>query len=344
MGVSITNLLQSKEITLDDLNGKLIAIDTSLFLYQFLSTIRQRDGTPLMDSKGRVTSHLSGLFHRTIKLLEKGIKPIFVFDGKAPELKKKEHAKRAQLKEEAKIKYEKAAAEEDIESMKKYAMRTSKLTAEMVNEAKELLIAMGVPIVQAPCEGEAQASYLVKKGEVYAIASSDADSLLFGAQRVIKNLAITGRRKKVNTLSYEIIKPELIELDKVIENLEISHDQLIALCILVGTDYNPGGIKGLGPKKAWDTVKKYKEDFEAMFKDMKWDEFFDFPWEDVFNLIKDMPVTDDYDIEFSKLDREKIIELLVIEHDFSKDRIESSLNSLSKSESNRKQKGLGEFF
>lgn len=344
MGVSITKLIPTKEIELDDLKGKLLAIDTSLFLYQFLSTIRQRDGTPLMDSKGRVTSHLTGLFHRTIKLLEKGIKPVFVFDGKAPELKKKEQSKRAQLKEEAKLKYEKAAAEEDIASMKKYAMRTSKLTSEMVNESKELLTAMGIPIVQAPSEGEAQASYMAKKGDVYAIASSDADSLLFGAQRVIKNLAITGRKKKANALAYQIIKPELIELDKVLDSLKINHDQLIVLCILVGTDYNPGGIKGLGPVKALDTVRKYKDDFNVMFKEIKWDEFFDFPWEDVFNLIKNMPVTDDYKIEFNKLNQEKIIELLVIEHDFSKSRIESSLNSLSKSESKRKQKGLGEFF
>ncbi len=344
MGVSITGLLPSKNIRLDDINGKIIAVDAPLFLYQFISTIRQRDGTPLMDSKGRVTSHLIGLFNRTIKMLEKGIKPIFVFDGKAPELKKKEQERRALLKEEAKIKYTKAISEEDILSMKKYAMRTSKLTPEMIKESKELLAAMGVPIIQAPSEGEAQASYLVKKGDAYAIASSDTDSLLFGAQRVIKNLAITGRRKKTKSLSYETVKPELIELDKVLNALGIDHDQFIVLCILVGTDYNPDGIKGIGPKRALDTVRKYKTDFDAMFSDMEWKKHFDFPWTDIFYLIKKMPVTDEYNIQFGKINKGEIIHLLVEEHDFSRERVESQLNALEKQESKAKQKGLGEFF
>ena len=257
MGVSITELLPTKEIKLDDLSGKIIAVDTSLFLYQFLSIIRQRDGTPLMDSKGRVTSHLSGLFNRTMSLLDKGIKPVFVFDGKPPDLKRKEQEKRMQLKEEAKAKYEEAVQEEDVEAMRKYAMRTSKLTSEMVRETKELVQAMGLPIVQAPCEGEAQAAYIAQKGDAYAIASSDADSLLFGAPKIVKNLAVTGRRKKTKALTYVTIKPELIELDEVLNSLGVDRDQLIALCMLVGTDYNPGGIKGLGPKKSLDLLGRF---------------------------------------------------------------------------------------
>ena len=199
MGVSITELLPSKEIKLEELSGNIIAVDASLFIYQFLSTIRQRDGTPLMDSKGRITSHLSGIFQRTIKLLEKGIKPVFVFDGESPELKNKEKEKRERLKHEAGIKYKEAAEKEDIAAMKKYAMRTSKLTPEMVDEAKQLLKSMGVPVVQAPSEGEAQAAYMVKKGDAYAIASSDVDSLLFGADRVVKN-RISMSRPRVSTV------------------------------------------------------------------------------------------------------------------------------------------------
>ena len=344
MGVSITELLPSREIRLDDLRDKIIAVDSSLFLYQFLSTIRQRDGTPLMDSKGRITSHLTGLFNRTIKMLEKGIKPVFVFDGKSPELKKKEQERRAHIKEEAKEKYKKAVSEKDVESMKKYAMRTSKLTPEMVDESKQLLNAMGVPIVQAPSEGEAQAAYIVRKGDAYAVASSDVDALLFGTPRLIKNLAITGRRKKTKSLSYETIKPEIIELDKVLNALGIDSDQLIVLCMLVGTDYNPGGIKGIGPKRASETIKKYKTDFDKMFSDLKWEEYFDFPWTDVFYLIKKMHVTDEYNLDFGTINKEKIIHILVEEHDFSRERIESQLKAFSKEESKGKQKGLGEFF
>lgn len=344
MGVSITELLPSKEITLDELAGKIIAVDTHLFLYQFLSTIRQRDGTPLMDSKGRVTSHLSGLFQRTIKLLEKGIRPVFVFDGETPKLKKKEQEKRAEAKHDAKIKYEEAKQKDNIEDMKKYAGRTSRLTAEMIEESKQLLDAMGVPVIQAPAEGEAQASYMVKKGDAWAIASSDVDSLMFGASKVIKNLAITGKRKKTKALTYETIKPELIELDKVLNNLQMDIDQFIMLCMLVGTDYNPGGIKGIGPQKALDNVHKYKIDFNEMLKDLKWDDNFNFPWTDVFYLIKKMPITDDYKIVFKGIDKDKIIEILVNEHNFSQERIEAQLKRLIKEKSKKTQKGLGDFF
>jgi flap endonuclease-1 len=344
MGVSITELIPSKEISLDDISGKLIAVDTHLFLYQFLTTIRQRDGTPLMDHKGRVTSHLSGIFQRTIKLLEKGIRPIFVFDGKTPELKKVEQERRSEAKVQAKAKYDRAVQEEDVESMKKYAGRTSRLTREMIEETKELLSALGVPIVQAPAEGEAQASYMVKKGDAWAIASSDADSLMFGATRVIKNLAVTGRRKKTNALAYTTVKPELIELGNVLNSLGIDGDQLICLCMLVGTDYNPGGIKGIGPQKALKLIKQYKSDFSTIFKDAGWDDHFSFPWTDVFYQIKKMPVSDDYSIEFSPIDHKSIIRILVDEHGFSRERIEDRLGKLIKEAEKKTQKGLGEFF
>jgi flap endonuclease-1 len=344
MGVQITDLLPRKEIDIEFLKGKKIAVDSYNMLYQFLSTIRQRDGSLLVDSKGRVTSHLSGLFARTTNLMQRDIKLAFVFDGKAPELKKKERQRRAELKKEAEIKHQIAIQEEDIEAMKKYASRTSRLTWEMAEEAKQLVEALGIPVIQAVSEGEAQAAYMVKKKELYAIASQDTDSLIFGAPTLIRNLSITGRRKKAGKLGYDIIKPEIIELHEVLNNLGIDQKQLIALAMLVGTDYNIGGIKGIGPKNALKQVKQYKHDFDTMFKQVKWSEYFEFGWEEVYNLIENMPTTDKYKLEWNYPDLERVKKILCDEHDFSVERVESTLSKLTQANEQKQQKGLGDFF
>ena len=256
MGVKLTDLLKPKKIELKDLKDKVIAIDASLFLYQFITTIRQRDGSLLKDSNGNVTSHLSGLFSRTVNLMRNGLKLVYVFDGEMPELKRKERERRSKLKDEAELLYEKAVQEGNIELMRKYGARTARLTPEMVNESKELLTGLGIPIVQAKSEAEAQASYMVKKGDCYAVATQDNDVFMFGANRVIKNLSILGKRKKIRALKYEVIKPELVELDNVLNTLGMDNDQLIVLGMLVGTDFNIGGIKGIGPKNGVKLVKK----------------------------------------------------------------------------------------
>lgn len=343
MGVKIFDLINSEEIDLSSLCGKAVAVDSSLFLYQFLSTIRQRDGTPLMDSKGRVTSHLTGLFSRSVSLMEKGIKLAYVFDGEPPQLKKTEKERRKELKAEAEKKYKIAAEQGNVEEMKKYASRTSRLTGEMVREAKELVAALGLPVVQAPSEGEAQAAFMVKNGDAYAVASQDADAFLFGATRVVRNLAITGKRKMPNKLSYETVKPELAELGKVLNSMGIDHEQLIALSMLVGTDYNIGGIKGIGPKKALALVKKHGKDFDSMFEEAKWGETFEFLWTEVFYLIKNIPTTKEYRLEWKDANEEEVIRILVKEHDFSEERVKSSLSRLQKKTDVRKQKGLSDW-
>jgi len=344
MGVKITDLFKGEEIELDHLSGKTIAIDSFMFLYQFLTTIRQKDGSLLMDSKGQVTSHLTGLFNRTVKLMSIGVKLIFVFDGKAPELKKKERERRAALKEQAQKQYEVAKEREDLEQMKKYAARTTRLTPDMVEEAKKLIEALGCPIVQAPSEGEAQAAYIVQAGDAWGIATQDADALLFKAPRLIRNLSVAGKRKKANRLSYETINLEVIELKGVLDKLEINQDQLIALAMLVGTDYNLGGIKGIGQKNALKLIKQYKNDFDKLFKEVKWDESFDFPWQNVFNLINKMPIKKDYSLKWKPVDRKKVYEVLVENHDFTAERVNSTLDRLQDNKTKQQQKGLGEFF
>ncbi|MAG08601.1 flap endonuclease-1 [Candidatus Woesearchaeota archaeon] len=343
MGVAITDLLIRKEIEVKELENKVLIVDAPMWLYQFLSSIRQRDGSLLTDSKGMVTSHLIGLFSRIPNLMKKGIKLGFVFDGKRPELKKKEVERRKTIKLEAEKRYKEAVKKKNIEEMKKYASRTSRLNPEMIEEAKKLIRAFGLPVIQAPSEGEAQAAYIVKKGKAFAVASNDADSLLFGATKLIRNLSILGKRKKVNKLTYSTIKPEIIELAKNINHLGIEQNQLIALSMLVGTDYNPGGIKGIGPKNALKLVKQFKNDFDELFKHVKWDEHFDFPWTDVYYFIKKVPVTDDYELEWKSPDPDKITKILVEGHDFSEERIEKITGETAKEKKQKSQKGLGEF-
>ena len=344
MGVAITELLKKEEIEIIDLKDKVICVDAPLFLYQFLTTIRGRDGSLLMDSKGNVTSHLTGLFTRTANLMQKGLKLVYVFDGKTPDLKKAERQKRKEAKIEASKKYEEAKKKEDLEEMKKYASRTSRLTPEMIDEAKRLIKAFGIPDVEGSSEGEAQAAYIVKSGDAYGVASQDADCLMFGSPKLIRNLSIAGRRKKGRSLAYQKIMPEIVDLTENLNNLSIDNDQLIALGMLVGTDYNNGGIKGIGPVNALKLVKKYGNDFDALFNSVKWSDFFDYSWEEVYYLIKKMKVHDDYSLKWKDIDAKKIKEILVEEHDFGVPRVDSVLERFKKKQENKKQKGLGDFF
>jgi flap endonuclease-1 len=343
LGVNIAEHLPKTEIDLKHLSGKVIAIDASLFLYQFLSSIRQPDGQPLQDSKGNITSHLSGLFSRTINLMQKGIKPVYVFDGKPPELKAKEQIRRMNLKEEADKKYKEALSSEDIDAMRKYASRTSKLTSQMIEEAKELLSALGVPIVNSPSEAEAQGSYMVKKGDCYAIATQDSDVMMFGTPRFIRNISLAGKRKKINAYTFTTIKPEVISLAETLNHLGIEHDQYIILCILIGTDYNLGGVKGIGPKKALKLIKQYGNEYEDLFMDLKWSESFSYPWTEVFYTIKNIPVTDDYTLSQGDIDEDKVIDILANRHEFSKERIESQLGTAIKEIKLKNQKTLFDF-
>ncbi|MBI4139602.1 flap endonuclease-1 [Candidatus Woesearchaeota archaeon] len=341
MGVKIFDILRPKSITWKELEGKTLAVDASLYLHQFLASIRQRDGTPLTDSKGRTTSHLVGLFSRTAQWLERGIKPIYVFDGKPPELKEKVREERRVIKEEAKEKYRQAVVKGNIEEMKKYASRTSILTKEIVSEAKELLQAMGVPTVQAPSEAEAQAAYMTIKGDAWAVASQDSDAILFGAERLVRNLAISGKKKKAGKLSYENITPEIYHAKDVLNNLGIDREQLIALSILVGTDYEPAGIKGIGSKTALKLVKENGKNFEELFKKAEWEKHSKTPWKEIMNTFKNIPVTTDYTTQPKSANAKKIMEILVQEHEFSKERVEETITKIGKTTS---QQGLAQFF
>ena len=346
MGLNIREIIPRRELEESELKDKIVCVDAFNALYQFLSSIRQPDGTPLMDNKKRITSHLSGIFYRNINLMEEGIKLVYVFDGRAPDLKYKTHKERETSRDIAKERYEIAKGELDIESMKRYSSQLTRLNREMIEESKELLEAMGIPVIQASSEGEAQAAYMARTiPRVYASVSQDYDSLLFGAPRLIRNLTVSRKRKTYS--GYVEIKQEVIELDKVLNILEINLEQLICLGILVGTDYNPKGIPGIGQKKALEIVKKYKFPYE-IFKSveeqiMSLSEEDRFEWQDIFSLFY-KPKVDNVDFEFKGFDENKIREILVERHDFSEERVQKQINRLKDLKNKNQQKSLGKWF
>jgi len=336
MGVSLKELLIRKPITLDDLQGKKLIVDGYNMLYQFLSTIRARDGSLLTDHHGHVTSHLIGLFARVTNLMQKGIKLAFVFDGQVPKLKHKELTKRAELKKAAQQKYEEALKIEDVAGMQKYAARTSRLTKEMVDQAKELLDGLGIPWVQAPSEGEAQATHMVKQGAGWAVVSQDYDSMLYGAPRVIQNLSIAGRRKIPGKFAYTKVEPMLLNIEENLKVLGISQEQLIWLGMLIGTDYAPQGVKGIGPKKGLALIKLHKK-AKDLFEHHPLEEQ---NWEEVLEVFKTMPTTDDYDLKWKPINRKKLYKFLIEQHDFQEERVEKALDAIAPP---KHQTGLGDF-
>ncbi len=339
MGADIGDLLEKRTVELSDLSHKVVAIDAYNTLYQFLSIIRQRDGTPLTDSHGNITSHLSGILYRITNLVESGIKPVFVFDGKPPEMKLQTLGKRKEVRESARVKWDDAKEKGLAEEAFKYAQASSKVNADIVNDAKHLLELMGIPYVQAPSEGEAQAAYMVQKGDADLVGSQDYDAMLFGAPDVVRNLTITGKRKVPRKNIYVDVKPEVINLNESLQALGVEREQLIDIAICVGTDYN-SGLDGIGPKRAIKLIQKH-DNIEVALGDIdrsidnldEMKEFFLHP-----------PVTDEYTLEWKNPNKEKLIEFLSHEHDFSEERVIKAADRLDAASGSRQQKTLDKWF
>lgn len=322
MGVDLGDICERRELKWEELSGKVVAIDAYNALYQFLGIIRQRDGSPLVDSHGNITSHLSGLLYRTTNFIENGIKPIYVFDGPPPEFKGKTVEARIKVRDEAKALWEQAAAAGSDEAFK-YAQASSRVRKDMVEDAKELLGYMGVPCVQAPSEGEAQAAFMVQKGDAYAAGSQDYDALLFGAPVVVRNLAITGTRKLPGKNIYVDVAPELIELQNVLSKHGISREQLVDIALLTGTDYNPG-IKGIGPKKAFKLITKHGS-IDAGLNELGTD----IPHlHEIRDFFLHPPVSSDYSLKWGKPDVPAVIKFLCAGHDFSEARVSKAMERL----------------
>jgi flap endonuclease-1 len=335
LGVNLRKLVPKTKVDLKSLSGKSIAIDAYNALYQFLAIIRQPDGTPLKDSTGRITSHLSGLFYRTANLVEMDIKVVYVFDGVPPALKEVEIKRRTKVKEEALIKYERALQEGRIEEARTYAQMTSRLKDYMAEDSKRLLTQMGVPWVQAPSEGEAQAAHLAKKGDTNYCASQDYDSLLFGAPTLLRNVTISGRRKLPRKPVYVEVVPEIIKLDQLLKELNITREQLVDIGILVGTDFNPEGVKGIGPKTALKLIKQHGS-IEKLLPTLKEAEFPAEP-KRIREIFLNPKVTDNYKLTWKDPNVEGVVDFLCRERDFSEERVRKALKKMT--EGLRKAKG-----
>ena len=317
MGVALRDIIADYKVpvTWEGLSG-VAAVDANNALYQFLTIIRQPDGTPLMDRHGRVTSHLSGILFRMVNFLEKGVKPVFVFDGKPPELKDATIAVRKKSRDEAGAKWKEAIERGDEEEAYKQARSSTRVDETIIATSKELLDLLGIPFVQAPTEGEAQAAAMVHEGDARYVVSQDYDTLLFGTPTLVRNLTVSGKRKirgRVVTVT-----PERVVLSEVLAGLHLTREQLIEIGILVGTDFNPGA-DGVGAKTGLKIVQK--GEFGAKLAE-KCPGFDPAP---VMEFFLNPPVTSDYSLVWGHPDTEGIKKMLCDGYDFAEERVDKAL-------------------
>jgi flap endonuclease-1 len=339
MGVDIGDLFKQEKVSFKDLHDRIIIIDAFNVIHQFLSSIRQRDGTPLKNSKGEITSHLIGLLHRTGNMVEARIRPVYVFDGKPHPLKAKTLEERKKRKELAEKEWREALEKGDIKKAKSKAQQTSRVTDEIIKQSKELLDALGIPYVQSPSEGESQASYMVKKGDGYAVGSQDFDCLLVGSPILIRNLTSSSRRKLPGKEAYTTVNPHQIRLKSNLKILGITQKQLVDMAILIGTDFNEG-IKGIGPKKSLNLIKKNGnvENAIATVGGEKLPSFDEI--KEIRKLFLQPRVTDDYSLDWPGSDNEKVIKILCDTYQFTLERVQPVLNKFSNIKQMMKQKTL----
>lgn len=334
MGLDLKPLVKSSPIMISELSGKVIAIDAYNTIYQFLATIRGITGELLTNNNGEVTSHLSGLFYRNVNLLAEDIKLIYIFDGEPSPLKSKEIDRRRQVKQDALNKYQEAITAGRFEDARKYSQATSVLTDKMVEESKMILALLGIPYIQAPSEGEAAAAQLTQSNIAFACASQDYDSLLFGAKRLIRNLAISGKRKVPNRNVYVDIEPEIIEQQQLLNETGLNLEQLVDIGILIGTDFNPGGIPGIGPKTALKLVREHNklekiEKIEASLANI--------PYKEIREVFLKQEAPKINGIEFNEINYDALVNFLCTEKNFSVARVNTSLDKVKKSITNRNQ-------
>jgi flap endonuclease-1 len=327
MGVAIWQLIPRKTVDPEDLEGRIIALDAFNTIYYFLSVIRHRvSGEPLKDHAGRVTSHLSGLLYRTVSLLELGIRPVYVFNGHYPHFKKETVRRRRTKRKQAEQKWKEAVRRG--KPALKYAQQAVRIDAEIVQSSKELLDLMGVPWIQAPSEGEAQCAWMCQQRMVYAAASQDLDTLLFGSPRLVRNLsAIARTNAKGGEEVYAELDPELIELEGVLDALQLTREQLVLVGMLIGTDYN-AGVQNVGPMTALRLVKTHKT-LSNILATCRFPGHPDV--RQVYEFFLNPPHTNECRIAWSPPDINRLNSFLVRQHAFSEARVQTAAQRLQAS-------------
>lgn len=326
-----------KENEMKNYFGRKVAVDASMSLYQFLVAVRQ-EGNMLMTADGETTSHLMGFFYRTIRMVDNGIKPVYVFDGKPPTMKGGELAKRAERREEAQKALEKAEEAGNVEDMDKFSRRLVKVTKQHSEEVKTLLKLMGIPFVDAPCEAEAQCAALAKAGKVYGVATEDMDALTFGTPVLLRHMTFSEARK---------MPIKEFHLERVLQEMEITHEEFIDMCILLGCDYCDS-IKGVGPKRAIELIRSHRSINKVLqnIDKKKYATPEDWPYEEARRLFVEPDVTDPKDIELKWVepDMEGLIKYMCEEKGFNEERIRNGAKKLCKARNTSTQGRLDSFF
>jgi len=327
-----------KENEIKNYFGRKVAIDASMSLYQFLIAVRQEGGAALTNESGETTSHLMGMFYRTIRMVDNGIKPVYVFDGKPPQMKAGELEKRKEKRDVAQAALDKAKEEGDMEEVDKQNRRLVKVTKDHVNDVKVLLKHMGIPYVDAPCEAEAQCAELVKSGKVYAAGTEDMDALTFGTNILLRHLTFSEARK---------MPIKEFHVASVYEGFELDHDQFVDLCILLGCDY-VDKIRGIGPKKAIELIKKHKS-IEVILENIdktKYPPPENWMFTEARRLFKTPDVTPaaECDLKWEKPDEEGLVAYMCGEKGFGEDRIRNGCKKLMKGRGGATQGRLDSFF
>lgn len=319
--------------------GKLMAIDASMCLYQFMIMIRDnRAGSyqNMTNEDGQVTSHIIGMLSRTLRLMENGIKPVYVFDGKPPELKLGELASRRQKREDNEANLQKALEEGDQEQILKSTKGTTRVTKEHNEQTKRLLRLMGVPVVEAPSEAEACCAALCRDGKVYASATEDADCLTFGTSVLVRNLMAAESQKRT------ILE---VNLALALEQLNITMDQFIDFCILSGCDYCDT-LKGIGPHNAIKLLLQHGS-IEKVLENLEKDKIpANFRYEDARDFFKACESVDtaSCNFEFKEPDFDGLTKFLIEENSFAPERVARYVERLKKAKSKTKQQTLSSFF
>ncbi|GAB1196048.1 Elongation of fatty acids protein 2 [Aspergillus pseudonomiae] len=316
--------------------------ELSMSIYSFLIAVRS-EGQQLMSDTGETTSHLMGMFYRTLRMVDNGIKPLYVFDGAPPKLKSGELAKRTARKAEATEAHEEAKETGTAEDVEKFSRRTVRVTRDHNTECKKLLKLMGIPYIDAPTEAEAQCAVLARAGKVYAAASEDMDTLCFEAPILLRHLTFSEQRKE------PILE---IHLSRALEGLDMDRNQFIDLCILLGCDYLEP-IPKVGPNTALKLIREFgslEKVVEHMESDPKKKYVIpeDWPYQDARELFLNPDVREashpDCDFKWEAPDIEGLVEFLVKDKGFNEDRVRNGAARLQKNLKTAQQSRLEGFF
>lgn len=256
---ALRDLSTIEEISLSELQGKVLAIDAHNWLYKYLTTtVRYTNTQDYTTKEGEEMPVVVGAMKGIPRFYKQNIVPVFVFDGVYHEFKQEEIEERKQKKQDAKGEYKKHAIEGNNILASKYESRSTRLTQDAIERVQNILDILEIDYIEAPQSGESQAAYMTQTTpSVYGCSSDDYDALLFKSAQTIRNITSPDNLERIT------IRDTLNELN-------ITQKQLVDIAILCGTDYNDG-VYGYGPKKSLKAVKNDKA--EEIFKENDVEEY-----------------------------------------------------------------------